>query len=137
MLAVVADPGNDPRWRERVSAVELLAGTAGEPGARYLERMRIRGSQVESEVELLEVVPGERARFRILRPIAGEGEYRVAAAGAGTELKLVIDLPVRSGLAGIADRMIAEAIGRGAREDLARLRAVLEEPGGEGVPGAG
>lgn len=109
-----------------MSAVELVGGTSGAPGARYVQRMRIRGAQVESEIELLEVRAGSLARFRILRPVAGAGEYRVSPAGAGAALELVIDLPARPGLAGIADRMIAEAVGRGAREDLAALRALME-----------
>ena len=131
VFALVSDPESDPRWRSDVRSVERLSGEPSAPGTVYRQRVGAMGGTAEAVVEVLEVVPGRSITFEVREPVRGRGGYVVEPAGAGATVRFWLELPSGRGLRAIADKAIAAAIGRGARADLARLKALLErEPSG-------
>jgi uncharacterized membrane protein len=132
VFALVSDLESDPRWRSDVRSVERLSGEPSAPGAVYRQRVGALGGEVTAEVEVTEVEPGRSISFAVRAPVAGRGGYVVEPADAGAMVRFWLELPASKGLRAVADRAIAAAIARGARADLAKLKALLE---GEVVSG--
>lgn len=126
VFALVSDPASDPRWRSDVRSVELLSGEPSAPGAVYRQLVGALGRTVAARIEVLEVVPGRAIAFAVREPVTGRGGYEVEPQGDGAVLRFWLELPSSGGLRKVADRAIAAAIARGARADLARLKALLE-----------
>ncbi|MDX6554450.1 MAG: hypothetical protein QOD86_645 [Miltoncostaeaceae bacterium] len=126
VFALVSDPESDPRWRSDVRSVERLSGEPSAPGTVYRQRVGALGGEATAVVEVAEVVPGRSITFAIREPVTARGGYEVEPVGAGALVRFWLELPSSGGLRRVADKAIAAAIARGARGDLARLKALLE-----------
>jgi uncharacterized membrane protein len=126
VFALVSDPESDPRWRSDVRSVERLSGEPSAPGTVYRQRVAALGGSADALVEVAEVEPGRSITFAIREPVTGRGGYVVEPADAGATVRFWLELPSSRGLRAVADKAIAAAIARGARADLARLKALLE-----------
>ncbi len=85
VFAYVADLRNTPHWMSFVDDVELVGGTPGEVGARYLVTNE-RGilDDVVVDYATVEVDPGASVRFAVEHPkLAGHDTYTVQGAGDG------------------------------------------------------
>ncbi|MCU0307642.1 MAG: SRPBCC family protein [Thermoleophilia bacterium] len=118
VIALVADPGNDPRWRE-----EVLASVADGDGGWHQE-MQVGGRDISVRVRVTVVVPGERVELAVDDPVTARGSYVAVADGEGCELHFSMTLR-SGGLRSFFDGPIAAAVERTAPGNLARLAALL------------
>lgn len=131
VFALVSDPESDPRWRADVRSVERVSGEPSTPGTVYRQRVAAMGGTAEAVVEVIELVPDRAITFAVKEPVRGTGGYVVEPAGSGATVRFWLELPSSGGLRKVADKVVAAAIARGARADLARLKALLEGSAGE------
>ena len=127
VFAVLVDPANDRRWRAAVESVERLSGAAGAPGAVYRQRVGVPGGTATALVEIVDVAPPRAVTFAVREPVRARGGYELAADGPRVAVRFWLELAPSRGLRAVADRLVAAAIGHGARTDLERLRALLED----------
>ena len=89
--AFFANHANDPRWRSGIHTIEPVDG--GAPGTRIRQVVRGPGGRgIDADIEVTANDPPARYAFRaVAGPVRPRGEYRFAAAGAGTEVRFSLD----------------------------------------------
>jgi uncharacterized membrane protein len=126
VFAYVTDVRNLPEWQE--SAVEAAWIEVSSPrlGARLRERRDLFGRTIESEVEVTAYEPGRRFDLRALSgPIRFVVRHRFEAVENGTRLRLGAE-GEPGGMLRFAGPVIARQAQRQFRDDLQRLKQVLE-----------
>jgi len=130
VAAYAADPGNAAAWYENIERVEweteppaLAAGSRVGFVARFL------GRRLAYTYELRELVPGERLVMSTADgPFPMETTYTWAdAPGGGTRMTLR-NRGEPAGFSRLAGPVLAPAMRRASRKDLARLKQILERP---------
>ncbi|WP_410656463.1 SRPBCC family protein [Amycolatopsis sp. lyj-112] len=84
----LADFTNQPEWRFDVVSCSLAAGVGGAQGAKYHQRVKPRGKEVDSEVELTRADKPAEVAFRTLDPgpVTVAGAWHLKSTGTGTEV---------------------------------------------------
>src|SRR5690348_6827729 len=124
------DPSNAPQWYVNIESVEWLTPPPVALGSRMAFVARFLGRRLAYTYEVVEYVPGERLVMRTAQgPFPMETTYTWQPDGTGTRMSLR-NRGEPSGFTGIAAPVMAAAMRRANRKDLAALKAVLErEPG--------
>ena len=83
VFAFLADPENDPRWRNGVLDLTRVSGDG--VGARYAQAIEGPGGRrIGADIEITELTPGETIAVRtIAGPVRPRGRYVLAAADEG------------------------------------------------------
>src|ERR1700754_837250 len=87
VYAFVADSANDVHWRPEVIRSELVAGQAGDPGARYHQVMKPGRRESEGTHEIVSTAPGRRVDWQTPPdegPLQFSGYYGVEPSGDGS-----------------------------------------------------
>lgn len=127
VYAYLVDLGNQPEWRFDVSSSELIAGTAGEVGAKYKQRSQQGRKQGDVEVELTTAEPSTAVGFRTLNPgsVTLSGSWRITPTGSGSSIVTEVVLEM-GGLFQLIEPLMARSLRRTAAKYHESLRERLE-----------
>jgi hypothetical protein len=127
VAAFASDPGNATAWYENIRAVEWRTPPPLATGSRLAFVARFLGRRLAYTYEVTEMRDGER--FVMATP---EGPFPMETTyawqdtpGGGTRMTLR-NRGAPSGPARLASPLVAAAMRRANRKDLARLKALLE-----------
>ncbi|MEZ4599683.1 MAG: SRPBCC family protein [Syntrophotaleaceae bacterium] len=117
---------NLPRFMQHLEKVEIL----NEKTSRWVARAPL-GQQVEWRAEITEEQPNEKISWRSLPDsevkTSGSVLFKTAPAGRGTEIRVYLTFQPPGGTLGAAiARLFGEHPDRQVREDLRRLKQILE-----------
>jgi uncharacterized membrane protein len=121
------DPDNAPRWYENIESVEWKTPKPLIIGSRVAFVARFLGRRLAYTYEVTDMVAGERLVMSTSEgPFPMETIYTWEdAKGAGTTM-ILCNRGVPTGFSTIVAPIVASAMRRANRKDLARLKHVLE-----------
>jgi len=126
VAAYASDPDNAPRWYRNIESVEWETPPPLAIGSRMAFVARFLGRRLSYTYEVRELVPGERLVMRTDEgPMPMETTYTWEDAPSGTRMTLRNRGEPR-GFAKVGAPMMAAAMRRANRNDLARLKTLLE-----------
>jgi uncharacterized protein YndB with AHSA1/START domain len=129
VFAFTAEPRNLPRWQTSVVAVHREDGPV-EVGTRFTEVRHFVGKRFESTVEVIGLEPGQAFSVKVVDgPLPLTIHHMIEALGGRTRVTLVGQAKP-GGLLRLAAAAMAKAAEHEAGHDLARLKELLERPGG-------
>ncbi|HZB48458.1 MAG TPA: SRPBCC family protein [Mycobacteriales bacterium] len=131
VAAYAADPDRATEWYENIASVRWESPPPVAVGSRIAFAARFLGRELVYTYEVRELVPGERLVMSTAQgPFPMETTYTWAdAAGGGTRMTLR-NRGEPAGFARVGAPVLAAAMRRANRKDLARLKAILEGGGG-------
>ena len=128
VAAYAGDPTNAPEWYVNIDSVEWETPPPVAVGSRMAFVARFLGRRLAYTYEVVELVPGERLVMRTAQgPFPMETSYRWQALDADTTRMSLRNRGRPSGFTGIAAPVMAAAMRRANRKDLAALRTILEQ----------
>ena len=130
VFAFVADARNIPRWHADTAEVDLLSGDGRQVGSRVRDIIQTgNGRRMEALVEITGHEPERLWAFSAeLGSFGGfDGCYRFERVPAGTQVTFTEDLRLR-GAYRLLRPLLRRQVAQTARDNFARLRALLEEP---------
>jgi uncharacterized membrane protein len=127
VAAFAADPGNVTRWYSNIKSVEWRTPPPARVGTRLAFVARFLGRSLSYVYEVRELVPAERFVMSTANgPFAMETTYTWQdEPGGGTRMQLRNRGEPR-GFSAVAAPLMVGAMRRANRQDLARLKALLE-----------
>jgi hypothetical protein len=127
VAAYAADPDNAPSWYQNIESAERKTPGSLTAGSRVAFTARFLGRRLVYTYEVTELIPGERLVQRTTQgPFPMETTYSWEdAPGGGTRMRLR-NRGEPSGFPGLAAPVIAAAMRRANRKDLAQLKDILE-----------
>ena len=127
VAAYAADPSNAPEWYVNIKSVEWKTSPPVAKGSRAAFVAQFMGRRLEYTYEVTEYVPGERLVMRTAEgPFPMETTYTWTAVGDGATRMTLRNRGEPSGFSKVAAPLMATAMRRATRKDLAGLRAILE-----------
>ena len=126
VAAYAADPDNATAWYENIERAEWRSEPPLREGSRVAFVARFLGRTLAYTYEIRELVPGERLVMATAEgPFPMETTYTWADAAGGTRMTLRNRGEPR-GFAKVGAPVMAAAMRRANRKDLARLKGLLE-----------
>jgi hypothetical protein len=127
VAAYAAEPGNATAWYENIDSAEWRTPRPLAVGSRFAFVARFLGRRLTYVYEVKELLPGERLVMATTDgPLVMETTYTWAdAAGDGTLMRLR-NRGGPSRFPRLLDPLMAAAVRRANRKDLARLKQILE-----------
>jgi uncharacterized protein YndB with AHSA1/START domain len=127
VAAFAADPGNATRWYSNIKSVEWRTPPPARVGTRLAFVARFLGRSLSYVYEVREFVPAERFVMSTADgPFAMETTYTWQdEPGGGTRMQLR-NRGEPKGFSAVAAPLMIGAMRRANRQDLARLKALLE-----------
>jgi uncharacterized membrane protein len=127
VAAYAADPANAPGWYEDIESVELETPPPITVGSRVAFVARLLRRRLAYTYEVTELVPGERLVMRTAEgPFPMETTYTWSPAGEGAPRMTLRNRGAPAGFSKLVAPFMAMAIRRANRNDLRRLKAILE-----------
>lgn len=127
VAAYVADPEHATEWYRNITSVERITGGPVDVGSRMAFVARFLGRTIAYTYEVSEYVPGERLAMRTSEgPFAMETTYTWRDEGDGATRMTLRNRGEPTGFSGMAAPLLARAMRRANRQDLARLKSILE-----------
>lgn len=122
-----ADPSNAPRWYVNIESVEWLTEPPMAVGSRLGFAARFLGRRLEYVYEIVDLVPGERVVMRTADgPFPMETTYTFQAVSEERTRMTLRNRGEPHGFAQLGAPVLAAAMRRANRDDLAGLKALLE-----------
>jgi hypothetical protein len=126
VFSYASDPANATEWYEKIKAVEWKSPPPLAVGSRIAFTAQFLGRRLTYTYEVTDLVDRERLVMSTAEgPFPMETTYTWADAGGGTRMTLR-NRGEPSGFSRLAATMIARAMRRANRQDLERLRQILE-----------
>jgi hypothetical protein len=130
VAAYAADPDNATAWYANIESVEWRTPKPLAVGARMTFVARFLGRRLAYVYEVKELVPGERFVMATTDgPLEMETTYAWTAAGSGATVMRLRNRGEPSGYSRLLAPVMAGAVRRANRKDLARLKRILESGG--------
>jgi uncharacterized protein YndB with AHSA1/START domain len=127
VAAYAAEPDNAPAWYENIERVEWESAPPLAVGSRVAFVARFLGRRLAYTYEIRELVPGKRLVMSTAEgPFPMETTYTWQPTPRGATRMTLRNRGEPSGFAGIAGPVLAAAMRRANRKDLARLKEILE-----------
>ena len=127
VAAYVSDPSNAPEWYENIESVEWKSAPPVAVGSRVAFVARFLGRRLAYTYEFVDYVPGERLVMRTADgPFAMETTYTWEPAGPNATRMTLRNRGEPSGFSRIGAPLMAGAMRRANRKDLARLKELME-----------
>ncbi|MFZ6003289.1 MAG: SRPBCC family protein [Actinomycetota bacterium] len=124
------DPSNAPHWYANIEAVAWKTSPPATVGTKVAFVARFLGRRLEYTYELCDVVPGERLVMRTAEgPFPMETTYTWAPVGFGSTRMTLRNRGEPAGFSKLIAPLIAPAMRRANRKDLAQLKEILEHEG--------
>jgi uncharacterized protein YndB with AHSA1/START domain len=131
VAAYAVDPDNAPAWYENIERVEWQTPPPLAVGSRVAFVARFLGRRLAYTYEIRELEPGERLVMSTAEgPFPMETTYTFETLPSGPTRMTLRNRGEPSGFAGVAAPVLAAAMRRANRKDLARVKAILEARGG-------
>jgi uncharacterized protein YndB with AHSA1/START domain len=125
-----SDPANAPDWYVNIASAEWRSAPPLAIGSQFAFVASFLGRRLEYTYEVHELVPGELLVMRTSEgPFAMETTYAWADVPAGGTRMTLRNRGEPSGFSRVAAPLLSGAMRRANREDLARLKRILEAPG--------
>jgi hypothetical protein len=123
----VADPDNAPSWYTNIKSVAWVSPRPLAVGSQIEFIAHFLGRRLRYTYEITEYVPGSRLVMRTAEgPFPMETTYTWEDTGTGATRMTLRNRGRPTGFARLAARLMAMAIRRANRMDMARLRRLLE-----------
>ena len=127
VAAYAGDPAHAPEWYANIDSVEWRTPPPLAVGSRLDFVARFLGRRLAYTYEVTELVPGERLVMRTAQgPFPMETTYTWQALDAGSTRMTLRNRGRPSGFSRWVAPVLAVAVRRANRADLARLRELLE-----------
>jgi uncharacterized membrane protein len=127
VAAFASDPSNAPSWYVNIESVEWVTPPPAGVGSRMAFVARFLGRRLAYTYEVLESVAGERFVMATAEgPFPMETTYEWADAGAGRTRMTLRNRGNPAGFSRLVAPLMAPAVRRANRKDLARLKDLLE-----------
>jgi uncharacterized protein YndB with AHSA1/START domain len=121
------DPSNAPLWYDNIESVEWETPAPAAVGSRVAFVARFFGRRLAYTYELVALVPNERLVMSTTKgPFPMETTYTWAVAGDGQTRMTLQNRGEPSGFSKVTAPMMAAAMRRANRKDLAKLKSLLE-----------
>ena len=128
VAAYAADPDNAPTWYENIEQVDWRTPRPLTIGSQLAFVAHFMRRRLEYTYEIVELVPGERL---VMRTSEGafpmETTYTWTSTPAGATRMTLRNRGEPRGFAKIGAPMLTRAMRKATTQDLARLKALLEE----------
>ena len=129
VAAYAGDPDHATAWYRNIKAVEWRSPRTLAVGSRIAFVAQFLGRRLEYTYEVVELVPGERFVMRTAEgPFAMETTYTWRDAPEGATTMTLRNRGEPAGFAKVTAPMMAGAMRRANRNDLRRLKEILERP---------
>lgn len=127
VASYAADPSNASEWYQNIEAVEWQTEPPLASGSRLAFVARFLGRRLAYTYEVVEFQPEARLVMRTHEgPFPMETSYTWRDLQSGTAMTLE-NRGTPSGFAAYASPLLAQAVRRANRKDLARLKRLLEQ----------
>jgi len=127
VASYAADPTKAPEWYDNIDSVEWKTDPEIAVGSKAAFVARFLGRRLEYTYELVDVVPGERLVMRTAQgPFPMETTYTWNAESDTSTRMRLRNRGEPSGFSKVMAPLMATAMRRANRKDLARLKALLE-----------
>jgi uncharacterized membrane protein len=129
VAAYAANPDNATAWYEKIKSVEWKTEKPLAVGSKIAFVARFLGRQLAYTYEITDLTPGERVVMRTADgPFPMETTYTWLDTSSGATRMTLRNRGEPSGFSKVATPMLAAAMRRANRKDLARLKDILEKP---------
>lgn len=127
VAAYASDPTNAPEWYANIRSVEWRTPPPLEVGSQLDFVAHFLGRRLAYTYELVELKPGERLVMRTAQgPFPMETTYEWERVGDALTRMRLRNRGRPSGFSQLAAPIMARAVRRANRKDLARLKEILE-----------
>ena len=130
VAAYAADPTNAPEWYANIESVKWETDPKVDTGAKVAFVARFLGRRLEYTYELVDVEPGARLVMRTAQgPFPMETTYTWTPVSPTATRMTLRNRGEPAGFSKLAAPLMAPAMRRANRKDLAKLKAILEGGG--------
>ena len=127
VASYATDPTNAPEWYENIRSVAWLTEPPVQVGSRMTFTARFLGRDLTYTYEIIELSQGERLVMRTAEgPFPMETTYTWTDVGDGATRMTLRNRGEPSGFSKLVAPLMAPAMRRANRKDLANLQAILE-----------